>query len=139
MAQARIWRIVTMTFRESSAARFDDILRHTETRLNPFQLNVRASRMTPASGLGARSSRTAPPHLFIDGRRCQSVPRAGISESGSCVTSIAGPHDDAQLYDRSKRALRVRQSGADLNHCKLLWSKATVVNVAEGRNKISIG
>ena len=53
MARARIWRIGAVKFRESSAARCDDILRHTETRLNPFQLNVRASRMTPDSGTGS--------------------------------------------------------------------------------------
>ena len=33
---------------------------------------------------------------------------------GSCVTSYAGPHGEAQLYERWRRALRVRQSGADL-------------------------
>ena len=33
---------------------------------------------------------------------------------GSCVTSNAGPHGDAQLYERWRRPLRVRQSGADL-------------------------
>jgi len=32
---------------------------------------------------------------------------------GSCVTSVAGPNGDAQLYERWRRALRVRQSGAD--------------------------
>jgi len=33
---------------------------------------------------------------------------------GSCVTSIAMSTGDAQLYERWRRALRVRQSGADL-------------------------
>src|SRR3982074_2275477 len=33
---------------------------------------------------------------------------------GSCVTSIAGPNGYAQLYERWRRALRGRQSGADL-------------------------
>jgi len=33
---------------------------------------------------------------------------------GSCVTSIAGPHGGMQLYERWRRALRGRQSGADL-------------------------
>jgi hypothetical protein len=33
---------------------------------------------------------------------------------GSCVTSIARPHGNAQLYGRWRRALRGRQSGADL-------------------------
>src|SRR6476660_6842983 len=32
----------------------------------------------------------------------------------SCVTSNAGPHGEAQLYERWRRALQVRQSGADL-------------------------
>jgi hypothetical protein len=32
---------------------------------------------------------------------------------GSCVTSIAGPNGDAQLYERWRWALRGRQSGAD--------------------------
>src|SRR5580700_10691603 len=32
---------------------------------------------------------------------------------GSCVTSIAGPYGDAQLFERWRRALRVRRSGAD--------------------------
>src|SRR5215813_6621695 len=31
-----------------------------------------------------------------------------------CVTSIARPHGDAQLYERWRRALRGRQSGVDL-------------------------
>src|SRR5262249_35170329 len=33
---------------------------------------------------------------------------------GSCVTSIARPYGNAQLYGRWRRALRGRQSGADL-------------------------
>src|SRR6476660_4943896 len=32
----------------------------------------------------------------------------------SCVTSNAGPHGEAQLYERWRRTLRGRQSGADL-------------------------
>ena len=39
---------------------------------------------------------------------------ADSSANGSCVTSIARPHGDAQLYERGRRALRVLQSGADL-------------------------
>jgi len=31
-----------------------------------------------------------------------------------CVTSIAGPYGDTQLYERWRRPLRGRQSGADL-------------------------
>src|ERR1700745_4162229 len=33
---------------------------------------------------------------------------------GSCVTRIAGPNGDGQLYERGRRALRGRQSGVDL-------------------------
>ena len=33
---------------------------------------------------------------------------------GSCVPSYAGPHGEAQLYERWRRALRVRQSGVEL-------------------------
>src|SRR6202043_113094 len=33
---------------------------------------------------------------------------------GSCVTSYAGPHGAAQLYERWRRALRFRQSCVDL-------------------------
>ena len=33
---------------------------------------------------------------------------------GSCATSVAGPNGGAQLYERWRRALRDRQSGADL-------------------------
>src|SRR5246127_970882 len=40
--------------------------------------------------------------------------KAGHVSFGSCVTSYAGPHGAAQLYERWRRALRVRQSGADL-------------------------
>ena len=40
-------------------------------------------------------------------------PRVDVSY-GSCVTSYAGPHGAAQLYERWRMALRVRQSGVDL-------------------------
>ena len=40
--------------------------------------------------------------------------KRGHVRKGSCVTSTAGPHGEAQLYERWRRALRVRQSGADL-------------------------
>jgi len=33
---------------------------------------------------------------------------------GSCVTSIAGPHGGAQMYERWRRALRGRSSGTGL-------------------------
>jgi len=33
---------------------------------------------------------------------------------GSCVTSIVGPNGGAQLYERWRRALRGRPSGAGL-------------------------
>jgi len=42
--------------------------------------------------------------------------KAGVGRLGKArgiVTSVASPHGDAQLYERWRRALRVRQSGAD--------------------------
>jgi len=33
---------------------------------------------------------------------------------GSCVTRIAGPNGDAQLYERWRKVLRGRQSGSGL-------------------------
>src|ERR1700746_3473774 len=38
------------------------------------------------------------------------MPRA----DSACVTSYAGPHGAAQLYERWRKALRGRQSGVDL-------------------------
>jgi len=39
---------------------------------------------------------------------------ASEDRSGSCVTSAVMSTSGAQLYERWRRALRVRQSGADL-------------------------
>ena len=39
--------------------------------------------------------------------------RTGGFRSGSCVTSVAGPHGCAKLYERWRKVLRVRRSGAD--------------------------
>jgi hypothetical protein len=57
-------------------------------------------------------------YLAISLPRCRhegAAPVAGeCLRNGSCVTSYAGPHGAAQLYERWRMALRVRQSGVDL-------------------------
>ena len=60
-----------------------------------------------------------------------------MSVLGSCVTSIARPHGDAQLYERWGKSLEVGSQVQASNRCKLLSSKAMVVSVAVNVGTIS--
>ena len=50
---------------------------------------------------------------------------------GSCVTSVAGPHGIAQLYENEGRSFGFGNQVLIPSHRELLRSKAMVVSIAE--------
>ena len=74
------------------------------------KLKLKTDELQNAVRLVSRCPSCYPPGTF-DALKARIL----MSSHGPCVTSYAGPHGAAQLYERWRMALRVRQSGVDLS------------------------